>query len=151
MPPSPQLLCSFYKPDLSKHITTGCAKSHGFYLMLYSTKVVRSCPGWLLQESGRGLKRPYRCPRVAKATETSCKTGEPEHTFLSPVDHYRKMYFEVLDLLDGELEQRFEQRDLQVAVSLKHLIVSAEKERVDFLSSIVELYKRVFDFDSVLT
>lgn len=61
------------------------------------------------------------------------------------------MYFEVLDLLDGELEQRFEQRDLQVAVSLKHLIVSAEKERVDFLSSIVELYKRVFDFDSVLT
>lgn len=62
------------------------------------------------------------------------------------------MYFEVLDLLDGELKQHFEQRDLQVAVSLKHLIVSAaEKETVDFLSSIVELYKIVFDFDSVRT
>lgn len=77
-------------------------------------------------------------------------TGEAAHTFQSPVNHYRRLYFEVLDLLDGEMDRRFEQRDLHVAADLERLIVSAAKGEIgSFPSSTVSLYEKDFDFDSL--
>ncbi|MED6291727.1 hypothetical protein CHARACLAT_026548, partial [Characodon lateralis] len=72
------------------------------------------------------------------------------HTFQNPVDYYRKIYVEVLDLFDGELERRFEQRDLHVPAALEHMIISAAKKQTpSFPSLIMDLYKSDFDSDTL--
>lgn len=74
MPPSPQLLCSCYKPYQNKHITTGCAKSYGFYSMLFSTKVVRSCPGFC-KKVVEDSRDPTDAPMLPRQQKRHAKLG----------------------------------------------------------------------------
>uniref|UniRef100_A0A3Q2UA35 HAT C-terminal dimerisation domain-containing protein n=1 Tax=Fundulus heteroclitus TaxID=8078 RepID=A0A3Q2UA35_FUNHE len=103
-----------------------------------------------VMEDSQDLTDAPVLPRQQKRHAKLDTGREPAHTFQNSVDYYRRQYFEVLDLLDGELERRFEQRDLHVAAALEHMIVSlAERETIPFPSSIVGLYKSDFDIDAL--
>ncbi|KAJ8336790.1 hypothetical protein SKAU_G00380100 [Synaphobranchus kaupii] len=64
-------------------------------------------------------------PRQARRPRRLDEGEAEQHSFQSPTDFYKRQYFEVLDLLDSELGSRFEQRDIEVAVDLEKLIVTA--------------------------
>lgn len=51
--------------------------------------------------------------------------GAPSHTFSSPEDYYRKQYFEVLDMLSGELARRFDQPTFSLLQEMERLLVDS--------------------------
>ena len=51
--------------------------------------------------------------------------GATPHRFSSPKEHYRHLYFEVIDLLREEIEQRFSQTSLEVPQQIEQLLLAS--------------------------
>lgn len=51
--------------------------------------------------------------------------GQEPHRFTSPQDYHRQEFYETLDLVDNQLERRFEQKDFQVVCDLENVLISA--------------------------
>ena len=52
--------------------------------------------------------------------------GEPGHRFETPKAYFRQQYFELLDLLHGELYRRFQQKNgIPVAATIEQLLLEA--------------------------
>ena len=48
-----------------------------------------------------------------------------EHRYLEPKDRYRHIYYEALEVVAGEVEQRFDQTDLHIIKDLELLLLRA--------------------------
>ena len=51
--------------------------------------------------------------------------GASPHVDKTPQDYYRRQYFEVLDLLSGELTRRFHQRSLAAPKAIEQVLLTA--------------------------
>ncbi len=56
--------------------------------------------------------------------------GEHPHNHQVPKDRYRHIYFEVLELVYGEIESRFNQADFRIMQSLDNLLLKAANGEV---------------------
>ncbi len=67
--------------------------------------------------------------------------GESSHQYDDPNARCRHAYFEIHELAAGEVEKRFDQKDLQIINQIKQLLLKAGNgEAVDSLSPIVYSY-----------
>ncbi|XP_018118612.1 uncharacterized protein LOC108716737 [Xenopus laevis] len=90
------------------------------------------------------VPRQKRPPRRIDSGADSC-------TFPSPQEYYRREYYEVLDLIDHELTFRFAQKDVEVAIVLEQMLLTAATgKKVALPSSISNLYSSDFNFDRLL-
>ena len=68
-------------------------------------------------------------------------------TYLTPKDRHRHMYFEVCELVAGEVEQRFIQKDMGIINDIEaSLIESANGNNQTSISEDLETYLKE-DFD----
>lgn len=75
-------------------------------------------------EESEGLTQPPSLPRVRKAPkrfDSNC----PPHTFSAPVDFYRKIYYEVLDLMINELRRRFQHPSFVMLQHIEKLLITS--------------------------
>ena len=73
--------------------------------------------------------------------------GASPHTYETPKDRHRHMYFEVTELAAGEVERRFTQKDLGMISDIESsLIKCANGETDQFISTDAEAYLKD-DFD----
>ena len=76
--------------------------------------------------------------------------GAPSHTFTSPED-YRQQYFEVLDILNGEMSRRFDQATFSLLQEIERLLVdSCNGTKVTVLSSFKEMYQDDINIDTLM-
>ena len=65
-------------------------------------------------------------PRYRKAPSRPGKDGDPAHRFGGPLEYFRQQYFEAIDVLVGQLKDRFEQRKgLPMAVKMEQILLEA--------------------------
>lgn len=70
--------------------------------------------------------------------------GQEPHRFQSPKDLHRQEFFEALELVDNQLERRFEQEDFQVVCDLENMLLKAANGT---LSSIPETITKTYSAD----
>ena len=72
--------------------------------------------------------------------------GSAPHRFTKPSDYFRIQYFEVLDLVAGEISRRFNQKSLALPLAVEELLVTAvnhdDKAVVLVPEIVVEAYSR---------
>ena len=90
-------------------------------------------------------------------TESSCLTEEPTlpryrkmprryddgsipHQYHSPKDRYRHAYFEVLEVIAGEIKRRFDQPDLQIIKDIEQLVMNTSNSNTFDISENVWKY-----------
>lgn len=80
--------------------------------------------------------------------------GEPEmkrNQQCSPRDHYRRIYFESVDLLVTHIQERFEQPSYQVFLKLESLLLKSLTEEPDSLEEHISEIKEIYDeIDEIL-
>ena len=74
--------------------------------------------------------------------------GEPEHRFTNVEDMYRQQYIAIMEAMVGELNRRFEQKDLKVVLELESILInSANGEMPEISKQVKSLYAKDLDFD----
>lgn len=53
---------------------------------------------------------------------------EPQHRFTAVQDYYRALYYEVLDLLVGEISRQFDQDSLALPREIEDLLMKAAND-----------------------
>ncbi len=76
-----------------------------------------------------GLTEEPCLPRYRRRTRR-LDDGEHPHNYQVPKDRYRHIYFEVLELVYGEIENRFDQADFRIMQSLENLLLKAANGEV---------------------
>ena len=76
-----------------------CDDAYGSY-----SRIVAECEDLTYEPTLPHQRRPLR--RI--------DDGAPAHVFDSPKSYFKKQYFEVLDLVSGELKHRFQQEECQL-------------------------------------
>ena len=77
----------------------------------------------VLEQSVGWTEEP--CLPRYRRTPRRLDDGEHPHNYQVPKDRYRHIYFEVLVLVYGEIEKRFDQADFRVMQSLDNLFLRA--------------------------
>ena len=99
----------------------------------FHDQVVEQSSNFTLTEQPK-LPQSQKLPK--KLDEGACP-----HRYLIPKDKYRHVYFEVLELADGEIERWFNQSDLQLIKELELLLIKAGNgEKVEPISESVWKY-----------
>ena len=77
--------------------------------------------------------------------------GAPQHVFASVKEYYRREYFEAIDIIKGELEQRFEQENFLFARQVEELLLkSANAKAVDLPERMKSLYCNDIDIEKLM-
>ena len=63
----------------------------------------------------------------------------------TPKDHYRKVYFEALDLLISHIEERFNQPSFQVYQRLENLLIKSLSEEIEALENEIKYICSLYD------
>ena len=75
--------------------------------------------------------------------------GAQPHRFTAAQDYYRAQYYEVLDLLGGEISRRFDQDSLALPIATEELLTKAannvEGSDISLPAKIIEAYSRDID------
>ena len=77
-----------------------------------------------LIETSKELTSEPSLPRYAKQPRR-IDDGEPAHQFETPKAYFIQQYFELFDLVRGELKRRFQQNGLPVAATIEKLLIQA--------------------------
>lgn len=78
--------------------------------------------------------------------------GSNDHTFLSTEEYFRQQYFEALDILICQLDQRFDQKDLKVLEEIEKLLIGCCNNAygdVNPSEELMELYQREINFQNL--
>ena len=76
--------------------------------------------------------------------------GSNDHTFLSTEEYFRQQYFEALDILICQLDQRFDQKDLKVLEEIEKLLIGCcNNGDVNPSEELMELYQREINFQNL--
>lgn len=78
-------------------------------------------------------------PRYRKAPKRYDDGSNP-HQYQTPKDRYRHAYFEVLDVIAGELERRFDQPDIKIMSDIEQLILRASNNEGFDISDTISKY-----------
>ena len=90
------------------------------------------------------LPRPKRIPR-------RIDDGVDNYQHITPRDYYKQQYFEVLDILLSEIQQRLNQTSLNILSEIEDILISACNGTLKQASEkIVEIYSSVIDFDKLV-
>ena len=73
-------------------------------------------------------------------------TGSKPHHFSSVKEYYRKIYYEACDLLSGELQHRFQTKEIPLVVSMEQALIKAAN-MVDFQSELKIIGESCFKDD----
>ena len=96
---------------------------------------------------------PPTLPRVRRLPKR-LDDGSNPHVFSTPADYYRKMYFEVIDLLLQELSRRFDQASLAVPLAVEKMLLDAAnwdgKGTFDVDKDAIQLYSENVDMNKLV-
>ena len=70
------------------------------------------------------LTNPPCLPRARRPPRRIDSDSEP-HIFETPLEYYRKIYFEVIDVVVNELVRRFDQASLKIPLAIERLLIQA--------------------------
>ena len=89
-----------------------------------------------------------RCRKLPRRIDD----GANSNRFLTPCDYYRKLYFEVLDIICNEVSRRFHQEDFDVVLDIeKTLIGAGNGEVVVIPNTVLTKYRDDLNMDRLLT
>lgn len=98
-----------------------------------------------LDVSDPSLPRKRKVPRRFEMGEAA-----PEHS-LTAKDHYRRIYFQAIDLIVSTIESRFEQRGFQMLKKLETLLTTVDSSlRSELLKEVVEFYHSDFGNENLV-
>ena len=60
--------------------------------------------------------------------------GSTPHHYQTPKDPYRHIYFEVLEIIAGEIERRFDQPDLKTIKDVEQLVINASNNEKFYIN-----------------
>ena len=99
----------------------------------------------------RDLTEEPVLPRKRRVPKRTSEEAEGFH-HQCPKEHYRQIFFEVLDVICNELVRRFDQKDFKMVVDLEQAIVRAGNGEKGVLpEAIKHLYKYDLDMDRLAT
>ena len=75
-------------------------------------------------------------PRARKASRRF-DPGQSPHRYSVPKDRHQHIFFEALEIVIGEVEQRFEQADLKITEEIEHLLLSVANGNAPVISDSV--------------
>ena len=75
-------------------------------------------------EAAKDLTEVPTLPRQRQVPK-KLEGGAPSHRFLQPDDYFRQQYFEVLDMLIGELNRRFNQDSFQILEEMERVLIES--------------------------
>ena len=92
-------------------------------------------------EEAKDLAEEPKFPRYRQAPR-KLDDGSAAHRFQTPKEYYRQQYFEALELAQGGLESRFQQRNMETVRSLESLLLKAANGEFTALpAALSDLYK----------
>ena len=80
-----------------------------------------------VQKESSILTKEPTLPRYRKLPKRYDNGASP-HQYQSPNDRYRQSYFEVLEIVAGEIERRFNQPGLEIIKSIEQLLIKASND-----------------------
>ena len=99
--------------------------------------------------NGSNLLSNQPCLHRARRPPRRIDSDSEPHVFETPLEYYRKIYFEVIDVVVNELNRRFEQPSLQIPLAIKRLILEAANWDVpgslQIDSELLKFYERDLD------
>lgn len=96
-----------------------------------------SCQGLALRGHNESADKPPTLPHPRKAARRYY-SGQDPHRYCVPKDRYRHIFFESLEVVCGEVEQRFDQSDLHLAQEIECLLLPAANGNTDPVSKFIE-------------
>lgn len=82
------------------------------------------------------LPRRKRAPRWLEVGE-----GNPEYATTAE-EHYRRIYFEVIDMLLVAIRKRFDQKGYQILQKLETLVVQVKRRFVKLQNFMVQIFTK---------
>ena len=79
--------------------------------------------------------------------------GSSPHQFESPESYYRSIYYEVLDMLSGEISRRFDQDSLSIPKDIENLLITSSNEHmleIEIPNQLTSLYSEDIDFNKAV-
>ena len=102
----------------------------------------------ILQESERTehVKEP-KLPKLRKVPKR-IDGGAESHVCQTPKKHYRRIFFEVIDCISGEITNRFDQPSFTFIQSVEEILIDAANgKEVQIPPAVTECYRNDLDFD----
>ena len=102
----------------------------------------------VLQESERTehVKEP-KLPKLRKVPKR-IDGGAESHVYQTPKEHYRRIFFEVIDCISGEITNRFDQPSFTFIQSVEEILIDAANgKEVQNPPAVTECYRNDLDFD----
>ena len=94
------------------------------------------------------LTNPPCLPRARRPPRRIDSDSEP-HIFETPLEYYRKIYFEVIDVVVNELVRRFDQASLKIPLAIERLLLQAANwdipGSIEIDKDLLKFYERDLD------
>ena len=100
-------------------------------------------------EESKNLTDPPALPRIRRVPKR-IDSGSQAHTFASPKELYRKLYFEVIDIVINELRKRFQHPSFAMLQHMESLMLtSINGGKVNPSESFCSMYSEDIDIDKL--
>lgn len=117
---SEQFSCNLQAKNMTVQEAT-----HGADLLISRMKSLRTEAKFNdeIEQESRCLTEEPIIPHYQKMPKRYDEGSNP-HQYQSPKDCYRHAYFEVLEVIAGEIEHRFDHPDLEIIKDIENLVIS---------------------------
>ena len=93
-----------------------------------------------IRQESENLTEEPTLPRYRRASKR-VDGGGSTHRYPNPIDRYRHIYFEALELATGEVKRRFDQEDLFIIREMEDLLIkSSNGEKISDISEKLQNY-----------
>ena len=92
-----------------------------------------------VQKQSNSLTEEPVLPRYRK-TPKRYDAGVTPHRYQSSEDRYRHSYFEVLEVVSGVIERRFDQQDLKIIKDIEQSLINASNGEAFDISASVSIF-----------
>ncbi|KAK3095241.1 hypothetical protein FSP39_012040 [Pinctada imbricata] len=148
---SEQLSLSVQGKETSAHDANKAAKATESYFERQRQESVFNKFYESVIDEAKDLTDPPTLPRYRRIPKR-VDDGTEQHRFDTVKGYYRQQYYEALDLAKGELNARFDQKNMSVVQEIEALLLSAANgEDVSIPSSVADLYKNDISLGSLET
>ena len=146
-----QLSCTLQQKDITIQEARGAAVLAESHLRRQRNDEVFDRFYESVLHEARDLTEEPVLPRKRRVPKRTSEEAEGFH-HQCPKEHYRQIFFEVLDVICNELVRRFDQKDFKMVVDLEQAIVRAGNGEKGVLpEAIKDLYKDDIDMDRLAT
>lgn len=90
-----------------------------------------------------------KLPRVRKVPLRYCH-NQDQHCFQSPKEYYRVQYYELLDLVVGCIESRFNQSSMDKLICIERILINSANRNYDNVENEIDLNLSIYETKEIL-